>query len=148
MKAELIAPCGMNCNVCSNFLALQNDTTSKGVKLPDCKCCRPRNKNCSFVKKRCELLGNGKVEFCYECAEFPCELIKGLAKRYETRYHMNMVDNLRYIKEHVMKKLLEKEQKKWECLQCGGVTCCHNGICYSCGLEKMKTKKKHYRWDD
>ncbi len=25
MKSELIAPCGMNCIVCSNYLALVND---------------------------------------------------------------------------------------------------------------------------
>ncbi|MCW4033825.1 MAG: DUF3795 domain-containing protein [Candidatus Bathyarchaeota archaeon] len=148
MKAELIAPCGMNCNVCSSYLALENETKTKGVKLPYCVGCRPRNKNCSFVKKRCELLGEGKVEFCYECTKFPCDLLKRLASGYEQHYHMNMIDNLRYIKEHGMDKFLEKEQKKWECPQCGGTICCHNGICYSCSLEKMKTKKKRYRWDD
>ena len=148
MKTELIAPCGMNCNVCSNYLALINDTKAKGVKLPYCIGCRQRDKKCSFVKKKCKKLLKHKIEFCYECEEFPCELIIKLGKSYEERYHMNMVDNLKYIKEHGMDEFLKAEKKKWKCSKCGKTICCHNGICYSCDLEKMKTKKKRYRWEE
>lgn len=148
MKAELIAPCGMNCNVCSNYLALVNDTKAKGVKLPYCTGCRPRDKQCAFVKKKCNKVLHHQVEFCYECTEFPCELITKLAKRYEARYRMNMVDNLQYIQEHGIATFLESERKKWKCPQCGAVICYHNGICYTCDLERMKTKKKRYRWED
>jgi hypothetical protein len=148
LKAELIAPCGMNCNVCSNYLALKNDTKAKGVKLPYCIGCRQRDKKCSFVKKKCEKLLNHKVKFCYECNEFPCQLIIKLGKSYEERYRMNMVDNLRFIKQHGMETFLEAEKKKWKCPKCGKIICCHNGICYSCDLERMKTKKKRYRWED
>ena len=148
MKEELIAPCGMNCSVCSNYLALKNDVRTKGVKMPYCKGCRPRDKKCAFLKKRCELLLNNKVEFCYECSEFPCEQLKHIAKRYETLYRMSVVDNLQFIKEHGLAKFLENQKKKWRCPDCGGVICCHNGICFSCGLEKLKNKKKLYRWED
>ena len=148
MKAELIAPCGMNCNVCSNYLALKNDTKAKGVKLPYCSGCRVQDKKCSFVKRKCKTVRNHNVEFCYECNEFPCEQLKHITKRYETHYRMNIVDNLRSIKEHGLAKFLETEKKKWECPNCGDVICCHNGICYNCNLEKMKTKKKRYRWED
>ena len=61
---------------------------------------------------------------------------------------MNMVDNLKYIKEHGMDEFLKAEKKKWECSKCGETICCHNGICYSCDLDKMKTKKKRYRWEE
>lgn len=148
MKEELIAPCGMNCNVCSSYLAWENDAKAKGVKLPYCRGCRPRNKSCSFLKKRCELLANNKVEFCYKCSEFPCEYLNHIAKRYEIHYRMNMIDNLLYIKEQGLAKFLINEREKWRCPECGGVICCHNGICYSCCLEKMKSKKMRYRWED
>jgi hypothetical protein len=148
LKAELIAPCGMNCNVCSNYLAFVHDTKAKGVKLPYCAGCRPRDKQCAFVKKKCNKILNHHVAFCYECTEFPCELITNLAKGYEARYRMNMVENLRYIHEYGMTTFLESERTKWKCSQCGAVICCHNGICYTCNLERMKTKKKRYRWED
>ncbi|MBT8171564.1 DUF3795 domain-containing protein, partial [Candidatus Bathyarchaeota archaeon] len=147
-KSELIAPCGMNCNVCSNYLAMENDTKSKGVKLPYCIGCRPREKKCSFVRKKCKKVLNHEVEFCYECNDFPCQLIKKLAIGYEKFYHMNMIDNLNYVKENGLAAFLDFEKKKWMCSKCGKTICCHNGICYSCDLEKMKIKKKRYRWDD
>jgi hypothetical protein len=59
-----------------------------------------------------------------------------------------MVDNLKHIKENGLDSFLEAEREKWKCSHCGAVICCHNGICYSCNLEKMKTKKKRYEWED
>jgi hypothetical protein len=25
--------------------------------------------------------------------------------------------------------------------------CCHNGLCFSCDLEKLRSKKQKYRWN-
>ena len=115
--------------------------------MPYCAGCRPRNKQCAFLKKRCELLLKGKVEFCYQCEGFPCERLRHIDKRYFlSEFRMSMIENLKYIKEHGMDDFLKKEEEKWRCPECGGVICCHNGICYTCGLEKLKNKKKKYRW--
>jgi Protein of unknown function (DUF3795) len=148
MNVELIAPCGMNCGICSSYLAFRNDIRAKGVKLPYCKGCRPRNKQCSFIKKECAKLLKQKVAYCYECEDFPCNNLKHLGKRYETLYRVSVVDNLTFIKAHGLDTFLENERKKWQCPDCGGVICCHNGICYICGLEKLKMKKKVYRWEE
>jgi len=148
LKEELIAPCGMDCSVCSNYLALKNDVRAKGVRMAYCKGCRPRDKKCSFLKKRCELLLNNKVEFCYECEEFPCKNLQHIDNRYQTFFRMSLIDNLNFIKEHGLAKFLETQKKKWRCPECGEVICCHNGICFSCSLEKLKNKKKLYRWED
>lgn len=148
MEEELIAPCGMNCAVCSGYLAFKNDVKSQGVKMPYCAGCRPRDKQCSFLKKRCERLLKGQVQYCYQCPDFPCEHLKHFDKRYRSLYRMSMVENLEYIREHGIEKLLEKEAEKWRCPECGGVICCHNGICFSCGVELLKAKKKLYRWGD
>lgn len=148
MIGELIAPCGMNCGVCSGYLSFKNDTRSKGIGKTYCTGCRPRGKNCAFMKKKCDLLGNGRVQYCYECGDFPCRRLKHLDERYRTLYHMSMIENLEYIQEHGITSFLEKEAQKWKCPDCGGTICCHNGICFTCGLDKLKIKKKRYRWED
>ena len=148
MEKVLIAPCGMNCGICSGYLALKNDVKSKGVRMSYCAGCRPRGKQCAFLKKRCAKLMNDIVQYCYECDEFPCHSLEHMDKRYQTFFRMSMIENLEYIKEHGIAELLEREEEKWQCPDCGGVICCHNGICFSCGLEKLKNKKKLYRWTD
>lgn len=148
MNKELIAPCGMNCAVCSSYLALHKDVRTKGIRVPYCKGCRQRNKKCAFIKKRCNLLLNRKVEYCFECRDFPCENLKRLDKRYRTLFEMSFIDNLDFIKENSIEEFIETQKKKWKCPDCGGVICCHNGICFDCGLEKLKAKKNIYRWKD
>ena len=148
MKTELIAPCGMNCAVCSGYLALRHAVKSKGIGMPYCEGCRPRDKTYAFLKKRCEPLLNNKVKFCYECKDFPCERLEHLDKRYRTNFRMSMIENLKYIKKNGVSEFLEKEKEKWKCPECGGVICCHNGICFDCGLGKLKNKKKLYRWEE
>jgi hypothetical protein len=51
MKEELVAPCGMNCGVCSGYLAFGHDVKAQGIRMPYCKSCRPRDKKCTFLKK-------------------------------------------------------------------------------------------------
>lgn len=138
----------MNCAICSGYLALENDVKSKGTKMPYCAGCRPRDKKCAFLKKRCDLLLNNRIKYCYECDDFPCEKLLHIDKRYRDNYKMSMIENLEYIKGFGIERFLKKEGEKWKCSECGGVICCHNGICFSCNLDKLLDKKKLYRWED
>jgi hypothetical protein len=146
---ELIAPCGMNCGLCSAYLAMRADVRAKGVRMPYCKGCRPRDKRCAFLKKRCNLLLEGKVEFCYECEQLPCENLQHLDERYRKRFRMSMVENLRAIEERGIEAFLEEQGERWRCPECGGTICCHNGICFTCGLERLRMRERAqlYRWD-
>ena len=147
MNKELIAPCGMNCGICASYLAMKNYLKKKGVRKKYCLGCLPGGMNCHY-KRQCDRLGKGIVQFCYECVDFPCRLLKTLDKRYRTLYHMSMVENLQYIKEHGLEQFLIREQEKWRCPHCGETICCHNGICFNCGLELLRNKKRRYRWED
>lgn len=138
----------MNCAICSAYLAFKNDIKSKGIGMPYCTGCRPRNKNCAFLKKKCELLTGDKIRYCYECDDFPCERLLHIDKRYKERYRMSMIDNLEFIKTFGIDIFLKNQDEIWKCPDCGGVICCHNGICFNCGLLKLKNKKKLYRWED
>ena len=148
MDENLIAPCGMNCSICSGYLAFKNDVKGKGIKIPYCVGCRPRDKKCAFLKKRCSLLSSGQITYCYECPEFPCANLSGIDKRYRSFFRMSMIHNLEYIRENGIEKFLDEESTKWRCPNCGETVCCHNGICFECGLEKLRAKKKLYRWED
>jgi len=144
----LIAPCGMNCGICSGYLAFKHNVKDKAIRMPYCIGCRPRHKKCAFLKKGCDLLLNGQLEYCYQCDDFPCKRLCHLDTRYQTLFRMSMVENLEYIKDNGIEKFLEEEEERWKCPQCGATICCHNGICFNCGLDKLRNKKKLYRWED
>jgi hypothetical protein len=148
VNEELIAPCGMNCAICSGYLAYRHDVKSKGIRMPYCTGCRARGKKCAFLKKRCALLMFNRVGYCYECGRFPCERLKHVDNRYRTYFKMSMIENLEFIKNMGIKPFLEEQEEKWKCPECGGVICCHNGLCYKCQLDKLRQKKHKYRWEE
>ena len=145
-EKDLVAPCGMYCGICSAYLAQKNGLKGKGVKAPYCIGCRTRNKKCAFLKKRCRLLLENKIEFCYECPTYPCDRLRHLDEKYRTFFRTSFIENLERIKKAGIQKFLEEKNKEWKCPKCGGTICCHNGICYSCGLEKLKKKSIPHRW--
>ena len=147
MEEELIAPCGMNCAICAGYLAIDEEIRKRGIRKTYCIGCVPKGMKC-YYKKHCERLGDGLVRFCYECKDFPCRLLKTLDKRYRTFYRMSMIENLEFIRDNGMEKFLAKETEKWRCPRCGGTISCHNGLCYSCQLDKLQAKKRKSRWED
>jgi len=144
----MIAPCGMNCALCSSYLAYKNDLKSKGINHSYCKGCRPQNKECSFVKKRCDKIYKNEFKYCFICNDFPCKSINQLDIRYKKFYRMSEIENLIYIKTFGIRKFLKQQQDLWGCKKCGELICCHNGICYNCESEKLITKKRRYRWEE
>ena len=147
MDENLIAPCGMNCGVCVSYLAMKNDLKKKGFSRKYCPGCNPRGMNCTFMADQCELLGKGLVRFCHECGKFPCKRLKSLDKRYSTKYHLSMIENQNFIRDHGIESFLKNEEEKWRCPVCGGVICCHNGLCLNCNLDQLRQNSK-YRWND
>lgn len=128
----LIAPCGMNCAICSGYLAYSHNIPRQRGKITHCIGCRPRNKHCAYIKGYCEKLRNNSLDFCYECPDFPCQRLKTLDKRYRNNYGMSMIENLNEIKSGGIDTFLENRRKKYECPKCGGVICIHNKKCYDC----------------
>ena len=147
MKEQLIAPCGMNCGVCVSYLAMSHDLNQKGFSRKYCPGCRPRGKNCLFMKDSCARVGKGTVRYCFECGDFPCKRLKDLDHRYRSKYHLSMIANLEQIRDGGMEQFLAREAEKWRCLNCGDVICCHNGLCLNCQLDVLR-RKKTYRWDE
>ncbi len=132
---ELIAPCGMNCRICIAF----SGYTMKGEKRKHhCSGCRSSDRNslsrarCAFIKKHCNKLATGQIEYCFECTAFPCTHLKTLDNRYRRKYQMSLIENLHQIQTQGIQQFLKNEQEKWKCPNCGGIVCVHNKTCYTC----------------
>lgn len=124
----LIAPCGMNCELC---IAHQRDKKQcPGCHGPDDN----KPKHCTACRiKHCKKLADGDAAFCCFCRDFPCALLKQLDKRYRANYGMSMMENLESIASHGIEAFLEKEMIKWTCVTCGSRLCVHRETCQKCG---------------
>lgn len=126
-KLSLIASCGMNCSLCMAYQRKRNH----------CPGCRADEyKPVSRVRckiKNCEVLVSQKFKFCHECKDFPCINLKKLDKRYRTKYHMSMVENLTNIQTIGISEFCSNEESRWTCRKCGGTICVHKHGCLCCG---------------
>jgi len=128
MKSKLIAPCGMNCGLCIAFLRDKN-------KCPGCRYMDdPESKYCKQCSIRnCEIRKNKGLKFCSnKCEKYPCTRLKNLDKRYRTKYHMSMIENLENIESKGVRKFVQNEKKRWKCKKCNCTICVHKGICLNC----------------
>jgi len=119
---EMIAPCGMNCALCSGFLREKrvcSGCRSDSSKPAYCASCK--------IRKCVERVG----EFC-SCIS-PCRRLRDLDKRYRTRYGMSMLENLALIRDEGIDAFVLAERKRWECPQCQGVLSVHRAACVFCG---------------
>ncbi len=125
---SLIAPCGMNCGACIAYLREKNKCGGcLGLDSKKPKYCR----ECSVVT--CEIRKNLLSHACYDCQKFPCRRIKQLDKRYRTKYHMSMIENLEMIRDEGLEMFLLKENNRWLCPDCGAPASVHRDTCFECG---------------
>lgn len=129
-NAELMAPCGMNCALCSHYLAYLKQREGPH-RMAECRGCAPSARQCT-IKKSCEWVRLGKIRFCAECAEFPCPPIQHIDARYRNRYSYSMIGTLRDIDVGGITRVLLSQREQHRCQRCGGVVCIHNGKCYCC----------------
>lgn len=142
MKEELIAPCGMNCELCVSYIFSKHDLNKQGFHKQYCEGCIPRGKHCTFaLSRKCDLIKTGKIRYCFMCDNFPCDGLKRLDKRYRTKYNMSMIDNLNNIKIKGIEKFLLEQKNKWECNACKELKCCHTNSCLNCNIDELKKKK-------
>lgn len=111
----------MNCALCQAY-------QGKGLACNGCgqggerKACQ----NCSI--RQCE----HKTAFCFECAGYPCKRLKALDKRYRTRYHMSMLENLAFIQANGLEEFVRQQNEKYRCARCGKLRTVHQDHCLYC----------------
>ena len=126
MKAEWIAPCGMNCRLCYGYIRPRNQC--RGCRASDDS--KPKScKNCKIVM--CEKRIRNQWQTCAPC-DTPCRRLKDLDKRYRSKYHMSMIENLAAIKGQGMSLFLQQQEETFRCPSCGQTVCVHKNECPSC----------------
>lgn len=134
---ELLTPCGMNCGLCRRYLAYARGIPEEKGKVIHCQGCIPLNKNC-FLKKGCKKLQNSAVKFCFECENIPCQNLDRLVRRYIKLYDMNLLENLRDLKEKGPSEFLKVQEEKYKCPHCGDIVSVHSGNCWTCGHKRER----------
>ena len=117
-RTTLVAPCGIDCGICELYTCRSNvrlfsALTLRGIpgeKIP-CEGCRSIAGNCPVMSEQCETYKctqEKKVEFCYECSDFPCEKLQPASKRADALPHNMKVYNLCTIRRDGVERFTEK----------------------------------------
>jgi hypothetical protein len=127
---ELIAPCGMNCAICSRHLSYVNN-----LKRSQCVGCRPRNQKCEYLFGKCTGINHaakGDASCCFDCDQYPCKQIDRMDDRYRKNYKMSIKDNLENIKRMGIGEFINDQYQKYRCSKCSALISVHNGKCFKC----------------
>jgi hypothetical protein len=127
MASELIAYCGLYCGACSFRLAALENNREHIINMPSqydpiknnpieyCPGCRLENKCDECEIRDCAV--NKGINYCCECAEFPCEILNKFDNDGKP-HHREVLRNLSLLKKNGEIEWLEYMDKKWTC-KCG-----------------------------
>lgn len=125
MKAELIAPCGMNCRLCASFQKVKNPCPGCFGK-PDEK---PTHwHDCAI--EHCEGRNGPR---CSSCKGAVCARLQALDHSCRKNYGVSPVENLQTIETKGMDVFLMEQMTQFTCPECGGTLCVHTPACPECG---------------
>ncbi len=92
-KKSLEAPCGIHCGLCRLNQALHNEAVRQAIEkvnLSTCEGCRAVDGHCPVIAEQCATwvcAQNKGVDFCCECAEFPCDKLAPSSDRADKLPH-------------------------------------------------------------
>ena len=79
IETIMFAPCGMNCKVC--YKHCYNKKPCDGCLKSDIG----KPEHCRKCKIK-DCVKDKGLNYCFECSDYPCKLIKNLEKSYNKRY--------------------------------------------------------------
>ena len=124
----LLAPCGLDCAVCSRHVH---------SKIP-CPGCRARLSEPDVYRRKCIMracTAEQGIEHCGQCKTAPCKRLKAFEKRYFEGYGVSPLSDARFAAQFGAEALLERHRQTYACPDCGGVIDLHFGRCSACGRQ-------------
>ena len=126
IPAAMIAPCGINCAAC--YAHLRARKRCLGCQGADAA----KPAHCLTCKIRACAVEKG-LEFCHQCAGYPCKAIRYIDKRYRLSYQHSLIETSLHLKAIGPDAYMAEEREKWACKDCGGVISLHDQACSECG---------------
>ncbi len=117
-RIHSVAPCGIDCGICELHTCSENDAVysamiARGIpaeKLP-CKGCRSVQGMCPVIVGKCATytcITNRGFSYCYECGDFPCNMLHPSADRANVLPHNLKVFQLCSIMRDGIEKFIER----------------------------------------
>jgi len=128
MDGSLLAPCGLNCGVCSRHVSRKNP----------CPGCRARLGEPDVYRRKCVMracTAEQGIEHCGQCKTAPCKRLKAFEKRYFEGYGVSPLSDARFAARFGTEELLKRQRQIYTCPDCGGVIDLHFGRCSACGRQ-------------
>jgi hypothetical protein len=125
---NLTAPCGKDCFNCPLYIGEENKENRKKFlerkNISDdkyrCKGCRENKGYCPGLEilginpncKTYKCVEEHKVEYCFECSEFPCQKLQPVSDRAEHVPHALKICNLVMIQKMGLEKWAKEHSKR------------------------------------
>jgi Protein of unknown function (DUF3795) len=141
---QLAAVCGLFCPACHVFIGTQYDPDRLRVmalrfqrSFEELKCngCQSE-KRCFYCESKCTMskcAAARRVDFCGECAEYPCKDLK--AFQAEMPHRIELWKAQARIKEVGYEKWYAEMVKHYSCKKCGTLNSAYDLKCRKCGKD-------------
>jgi len=138
---KLAAVCGLFCPSCIIFIATHEDpeklrmiAEDRQVAVEDVECDGCRAERCNYYCKTCRLYhcaaGKG-IDFCGECADYPCEDLKAFQAEYPHR--IELWEAQERIKEVGYEQWYTEMIEHYSCPRCHALNSAYDFTCRKCG---------------
>jgi hypothetical protein len=146
MRFRYDSYCGIYCGACGVINAIKNgnfeELAKKHNRKPEELECYGCKITAAGKKNKCRIIAcavNKGVEFCFECDEYPCDMLKKF-KEDEYPYHSLIFKNSERIKEIGIGQWSSEQEKRWNCPACGKHFSWHDEKCTACSAKLYNCK--------
>jgi len=141
---QFAAVCGLFCPGCSLYIATKEDDKERlariasmfGVSEEEVKCLGCRSEVKGPYCRMCKMVtcaDERGVEFCAQCTDYPCEIIKDFQTAMPHR--ADLFESGERIKEIGFETWLQETYNEYTCGQCGIINPAYDLACRKCGNE-------------
>jgi hypothetical protein len=123
--------CGLYCGACPKFLASRSETEPE-----PCRGCKSGTISGWCLECDLKACARGKgFEFCYACADYPCEKLEQFKTSADYPYHREVYDYMKVIAGEGKAVWLKNMKTRWSCPSCQREASWWDLACKNCGTK-------------